>query len=436
MTSQTALNATKYIDLTASVPTWYSDKIEYDSSITEYWTKEEGVEGSNSAIQRRDGRLTESGSKEYFTGVKENYYSGVTGDDELSGNEAKIDFNDYYMEVDFIRHAFAFSKKASSRSIADLAMVAQPLLTRWLARKKDYNMDYRLIVTESPTTVYAGDATSPETLTSACKFGWNTLQKGYAELQATGVEPVDYTTEKGEQFSIYECCITEYDYENLKNDNMWIKSQAEANVKGLSNGLFTGAVGLTTGMLVKVRRGIRGKPISYLRPEALLYTAHDTVSSTDAALDPNNIYIIVGANDGNNWTAMFPDSGTIAITGLTGVTEFVTYSAKGKYYFTIESRGATYGNITSVPASYAAGCVVTYGAHESRQIFYGSKIAYRCYATPFKTVGQMQDYEHIKGIGISGEMGECSIKNTDDKNKNYIITKCNSMPLTAVSYGA
>ena len=435
MSSPTLQNYTAYSDLTAGIPVWYAEKIQMDAESKEFWSKLEGAEGSDSVIIRRDGRLNQSGSAEYFTTAKQMYGAGVTGETELRGNEEKYVFDDYTLTVEWLRHAISFTEKARKRSIADLSNLASPMLAGWLARRKDKDLDYQLITTEtSAKTLYGGSyATTANDLNSDCTFGWEELQKGYAQLESMGAEPYEVTNVKGETFPVYGVCITERDAYHLRGDGMWIKANCEAAIRAENNAIFTNAIGMAGGILVYVRRGIQGKPISYLRPEARIYTTHTAVVTT----------ITVGSSDGRDYTQMFPSTGTLAITPAAGgATEFVSYTGKTAYTFTGCTRGASLGHkqdgstdVTSTAATYIAGDLVTLGKHQSTQIFFGKNIAYRCFASPFQTVTQKDDYGFISGIGIAGEFGQTAIKDTADVPTNYVVMKCNSQPYNATDYG-
>jgi len=302
--------------------------------------------------------------------------------------------------------------------------MAQPMLSKWLARRKDSDLDYQLITTDSPTVIYAGDGTSDATIDSNCVCSYAYLERGYLELESMGAEPYETTMNNGEKFPVYGVCITEYDAYWLRQDPYWIKFQCEAAVREQKNAVFTNAIGMIGGMIVYVRRGIKGKPVSRLRPEAKVYSTFAIGGAT----------LTVGANNRKDYTQMFPSSGTLSITGTTGTTEFVSYSGKTAYTFTGCGRGATVGTVASSAAEHAANELVTLGKHQASQIFFGKQIAYRCFATPFSPIKQDDDYGFIKGIGVAGEFGQKAVMNSDDANANYIVGMTNSLPPTATAY--
>jgi N4-gp56 family major capsid protein len=427
MASPTNMNSVAYTDVSAYLPSYWAEKTLMDAEAQEYWASKEGPEGSKSEIIRRDGKLNQNGSKETFNTVSELMGAGVEDETELRGSEEKVTIGEFELTVGILRHAVSFTEKTLKRSLVDYANLAQPLLSRWLARRKDSNLDYQLLTTDSPTTLYANDATSVSTLDSDCTFGWNELERGMLELESMGAEPIEVQESNGEIYPCYAVCITEYDYHHLRNDAIYIKAQAEANLRGLTNPFFTRAVGkLLNGCVIHVRRGIKGKQGTRLRPEARLYGTNLIGATT----------LVVGADNGKCYTQYFPSTGTLSITGVDGVTEFVTYTGKTNYSFTGCTRGATYGGVASSAAAYTGVEMVTLYKHVSHQIFYGAGIAFRAFTSEFKPIEQYDDYKMQRGIGIMGEFGQKAIKDSDGNNRNYIIMKSNSHPPLAADYSA
>jgi N4-gp56 family major capsid protein len=411
------LNVVTVTDLAKNIPDFWAEEVIMDAHHKAFWTKHEGAEGSSKPIIRKDDPLKNAGDEVKFTTLAEMLGDGKSGAETLAGNEEKIKIDDFSLTVDFVRHATAWNKRADLRSIMNVPKWAKQLLSTWFANKTDNDLFDQLIATDTPTTLYANDATSDATLEDDCTFGVNEIQRILLELEAMGAEPFTMDYKNGEEVPVYGIVISEFDAYHLKNDALWWKL-AEVDVRGEMNRALYGCIGRIFNALIYVKRGIRGINGTPLRPETKIYGTH-----TDAVTT-----ITVGTDDGRNYTKHFDSSGTLSIVNSSGATEFVTYTGKTAYTFTGCTRGVTYGSVTSTASAYTGNERITQNNFLSHAIGFGSKIAIRSFAKAMHMIEQTEDYGFEIGLGVEAVYGQKAIKNTRDVNANYILMKTNSKP--------
>lgn len=426
----TTLNTMTATDFANGIPEWYDDAVFFDAEAKAFWTKHEGDEDSQAAILRKDDtRIQNAGQKIYYMSVSQLYGAGKTNENTLQGYEENFTIGQSYVETGLVRHAVSVSKFGEQLSLFKAYKKAGPALASWLARKKDNDMFEQLITTDysSETTLFANDAADRTYLNSDCTFGYTEIEKGKLTLETMGAEPFYWTTDNGTEFPVYGCVIDSFDHYHLKGDQRYVDLQAEANIRGLKNPLFTGAVGMIDGMIIYVYRGIRGMQGSRLRPSAKIYNDHTSGVAT----------ITVGDSSKKaDYTANFPDAGMLCILkNSTGEVEFVTYTGKTTYSFTGCSRGQTYGGVSSSATTYSAGDFVAYGKFESNQVFFGAKSAMRSHTKYAETIRQDFDYGMEKGIGIESIYGQRAIFDSASSVKNYCCMKSNSTPPGAADIG-
>jgi N4-gp56 family major capsid protein len=185
---------------------------------------------------------------------------GVTGDGELEGNEeAMVDY-DESLSVDQLRHAVRSSGKLDDKkTIYDKRVSAKNRLADWFAERADKEMVDKLCgkasstFSNTPTAaaatrcVYAGGQSSIGALTTAMKMDTKVLDaaKQLAMLATPRIKPLKINGKEH-----FVAILHPYDFTNLKQDPVWAQAQREAGVRGESNPIFSGAVGMYNGIVI------------------------------------------------------------------------------------------------------------------------------------------------------------------------------------------
>jgi len=334
--------------------------------------------------------------------------TGITGESTLQGNEDKLSMSQFDLTVNWIRNAVAFTENLERRVNFSIVSVARQRLSDWIARYIDEDMDIQLITTESPSTLYAGDASTEATLGDNDTFGTEEIDRIKLALQRKGAIPISVKTKDGEELDTYGIAISEVDEYWLKGDSVWQQAQRDAGPRSYEdNKIFTGALGIYNGCILYVRRSVRsanniqGSP---LRPECRLST---TIASSGETT------ITVGTNTKANYTKFFPSTGTLRIDS-----EDITYSAKAATTFTIKGRAQN----STTAAAHTAGALITL-RNVSTQIGFGAEVAVRGWGMKPTPISQTFDYGFENGIGIKAIFGQIAVKDTASACKNYLLMK-------------
>lgn len=412
------LNVSTATTLDNAIPEYWEVKIRKDAARKAFWSKFEGGEGSSMPIVRKDDFQKKPGDTLHIQTLSQLGGDGVTGENTLAGNEEQLSLGQFDLTVDWLRHAVAFTEKATKQANFDAIMAANELLSSWMARRLDSDLFTRIITTDSPDAMYCNDATTAATLGVNDTFGTTELDRIRLALIRKGAIPIRTIRKGSEEIPVYAVVISEVDEYNLSADTVWVQAQRDAKARGEDNPLFTAALGMYHSMIVYVHYGLSGYQGTPLRPEAAIYGAHANDVTT----------ITVGANTNKNYTKFFDSAGTIAIVNSSGEKEFVTYTGKTNNTFTGCTRGASYqaatesGGADADGASvYTGGELVTAYNHKSIVVGFGAEIAARGWGQHPVPIHQEEDYGFEKGIGIKAVFGQKAIEDSAGDKPNYLI---------------
>lgn len=237
------------IDL--AVPELWNAKLYMQAQREMFWAQFEGPEGSGMPVIRKDDLSKDAGDVIHIQTIKNLTGSGVTGESTLQGNEEKLSLAQTDLTIDWLRHAVAISKRSKKRINFDFVIqAAQPLLSRMMSTKMDADM-FTLFGTAT-TAIFAGDASSTGTLDASDTLSTTTLDRIKTFMENALTQPL--TGENGEKY--FGIVVHPFDAHNLRRDSNWIAAQRDANVRGSTNPLFTGAMGVYNGMIIYVNKGV------------------------------------------------------------------------------------------------------------------------------------------------------------------------------------
>lgn len=175
---------------------------------------------------------------------------GVTGDNTLEGNEEALIFRDFAITIDQIRNAVRTKgKMEEQKTPTDLKQKAKDALSVWLQEYTEKKIFSKL--TNSPTSgrvVYAGTAKTEATLAATDKFTADLIGKArriaiadkYAKIRPVSVDGKN----------LYVMIVDPWQARDLRSDAKWLAAQQSANIRGETNPIFTGALGMYEGVVV------------------------------------------------------------------------------------------------------------------------------------------------------------------------------------------
>jgi N4-gp56 family major capsid protein len=222
-------------------------------------------EGANNPIQvvrdlqKGPGQYIEFGLSTKLSG------DGVTGDDELEGNEEEILTYQTELAIDQLRHAVRLKGRMDEKKVAyKMRADAKEKLKIWWAERMDREILWKLsgvvakTFANTPTApsanraIWAGNAGADNSLTATMVMDTKVLDaaKELALTVSPKVRPIklEGSQETGE--SKYIVIMHPYQFSQLRKDPVWNQVQREAGVKGSSNPLFTGAVAEYNGLII------------------------------------------------------------------------------------------------------------------------------------------------------------------------------------------
>lgn len=190
---------------------------------------------------------------------------GVSGSNELEGNEENLQFEQDNISIDQKRQATGRDLMASQRSIHDLRQAGMWALSRWWARLFEkymwrslcgditFNFANQGTIYDSNHVIYGGTATTEAGLTTNDRFTLPMIDYAIenAKTQEKRMMPVMV---EGKQH--YVLTLHPYSMTDLKlnvggaTSAKWLEIQRDANVRGSKNPIFTGAAGIHNNVII------------------------------------------------------------------------------------------------------------------------------------------------------------------------------------------
>lgn len=208
--------------------------------------------------------------------------AGITGDNMLEGNEEALVYRDFDVALQRIRNAVRIAGKFEEhKTQINMRKDAKNGLSEWLSKYIDCAIFSVLTGVLSPelnwTTLdfpFPLDAPSDDRLLIAnnraneaaitASDTFNTSIIGMAKRKAMEdpnkrIRPINVDGK-----STYVMVIDQWQARDLKKDTAWMESQQQANVRGNSNPIFSGALGMWDGVVIhennRVPRTATGAP--------------------------------------------------------------------------------------------------------------------------------------------------------------------------------
>lgn len=232
-------------DIPAHIPLLYGRMILEEAIAGAFWSKFEGLEGSNMPIVLKEDLTKEPGDTIRIHTVKQLAGAGVTNDTTLEGSEEALGFDYQDVTVAQIRHATRHNKTAAEQGIFNLANLSKGALSNWLMKYLD-TQAFTTFTTSPDNVIYGGDATSINTIDASDDLDTTAISLARVKAEELLMEPA--FTVDGQPF--YGMVIHPYCAYSLKQDSVWQNAQRDAMPRGTDNPLFTGALGHWDGVVL------------------------------------------------------------------------------------------------------------------------------------------------------------------------------------------
>jgi len=246
MTDVVAVNPNTATQVDYAVQELWAKELIMEAEKQMFWKNYEGAQGSGMPIIRKDDLSKQSGDQIHIQTLSNLTGAGVTGVNTLSGNEELLVMGQITVTPAWIRHAVGYNKDAKVKANFELRSTAKNALAYWLADKLDQK-HFTAAITGATHVMYAGDATSTGTLGAGDSLSCLTLDRVKTVLRKQRALPIK--TENGQVYFVI--VISPDDAYQLRQDATWKTAQAEANLRGETNPIFTGALGVYNGIIVR-----------------------------------------------------------------------------------------------------------------------------------------------------------------------------------------
>lgn len=208
-------------------------------------TSDSSIIQSKMELTKKKGEIITFGLRMRLTGEGVN-----TDNDYLEGNEEEMTFHDLSVTLQERGNA------VRAKSKLDLQRPAFDLRTQFKAGLKDWLTEYidRTTIealSASPTSnrnIFGGDATSTSDIDSSDTLSTTVISKAKrtARLATPKIRPI---VVEGEEHYLLLC--HDYQTKAIKAETAWINAQRDAGVRGRKNALFSGALGMWDGVVIK-----------------------------------------------------------------------------------------------------------------------------------------------------------------------------------------
>ena len=204
---------------------------------------------ANSIIQVDENLSKTKGDKAWFNLLLKLNGNPITGDNELEGHEQDLTYKGFGVTINQERWAVKSSgRMEEQKAFLKMREDAKAALETQIAEYLDKTLFAKLTASPSKNRViYAGGKKAENELTAEHKF--NTDVIGIAKRMAQMANPIirPVNVEGG---NYYVMVIDPYQARDLKKDERWFNAQKDANLPGMKNPIFSGALGIWDKVIV------------------------------------------------------------------------------------------------------------------------------------------------------------------------------------------
>lgn len=217
----------------------------------------------NNIIQMDDTLKKQAGDQITFKLRAPLVGDATLGDDVLEGNEEAMEYFDFPVPIDQVRHAVRLKGKMTEQATSTkLRSEAKDGLKDWFSEKIE--KDYFTALNASPSNrriVYPTGISAKSGITTAntmsCALISKAKRKAKKRVTYTDADGVTHIIPKLRPVKVngknmYVMILTNEQMRDLRNDPVWVAAQSNGNVRGEDNPLFSGSEGSWDGVVIFV----------------------------------------------------------------------------------------------------------------------------------------------------------------------------------------
>ncbi len=243
--------------------------------------------------------------------------AGVLDDAKLEGNEEAMEYRSFDVYLHQVRHAVVLKGRYEEKKTQiNMRKDAQTSLAEWLGMYIDRSIfgvltgvlpafaggdaskfPFDLSDPSDGRVLYSGGVTDVDSITAANTFDTTLIGKAKRLALAdedTAVRPIRVNGK-----DTYVMVIDQWQARDLRNDEKWIEAQEYANIRGESNPIFSGALGIYDGVVIhesnRVPRTTNASDIKvghalFLGAQAAVFAEGESPRWTEKKFDYDNQY--------------------------------------------------------------------------------------------------------------------------------------------------
>lgn len=209
---------------------------------------------SESIIQKKTDLKKERGDKITIPLLMKLNGEGVIGDNMLEGHEEAMEYRDFQVEVNQLRHAVRLAGRfEEQKSNLDLRKNMKAALKTWWIEKFDERIFKALGM--NPTVdkqIFVDNLTNEAAITGNNVFNVDLI--GVAKRRALKSDP-KIRPVRVNGTNHYVMVIDMQQARDLRKDPRWIAAQESANIRGEKNPIFSGALGMWDNVVIHEAEG-------------------------------------------------------------------------------------------------------------------------------------------------------------------------------------
>lgn len=194
--------------------------------------------------------------------------SGIMDDDFMEGNEEALSYRSFKVGIRMVRNAVRLNGRfEEQKTQINMRKDARSALSEWLSMWIDTSIfsvltgirppwddgavsvfPFPLYAPSVNRVIFGGTASAESGITTADKFTADLI--GKAKRAATMNEDTAIRPINVDGRNTYVMVIDPYQARDLRDDPKWLEAQKHANVRGETNPIFSGALGIYEGVVV------------------------------------------------------------------------------------------------------------------------------------------------------------------------------------------
>lgn len=235
---------------------------------SDLWVTRRGMmgTGADNVLQTKTELAKEAGDKITIGLRMKLTGGGIVGDNEVVGHETDMIVHDFSFKIEQLRKGIRLKGRMDEkRAVYNMRKEARDALRTWLVEEIEQDIFAKLCgvtartFANTPTApssarrLFGGAATSTNTITAADKFAPVDISK--AKTMAKTIKPrLEPLRINGNDR--YVIIIHDYQAFDLKQNPVWNAAQRDAGIRGETNPIFSGALGMWDGVIVHTHENI------------------------------------------------------------------------------------------------------------------------------------------------------------------------------------